>query len=126
MNINKPAENIVLPFTRARTAPPDAAPERHFRGINWMPQYIRNTFIAVLGEFVGTFLFLFFAFAAAQVSATAFAVSPLMRMLYSALGFAFSLLVNVWVFFRVSGGLFNPAVSPRAPDFSPLVSIAVY
>lgn len=31
-------------------------------------------------------------------------------LLYSALCFGFSLAVNAWVFFRVSGGLFNPAV----------------
>lgn len=30
---------------------------------------------------------------------------------YIALGFGFSLAVNAWVFFRVSGGLFNPAVT---------------
>lgn len=31
-------------------------------------------------------------------------------LLYVALSFDFSLAVNVWIFFRVSGGLFNPAV----------------
>ena len=31
--------------------------------------------------------------------------------LYIALSFGFSLAVNAWIFFRVSGGLFNPAVS---------------
>jgi aquaporin related protein len=33
------------------------------------------------------------------------------NLLYIALSFAVSLTVNVWVFFRVSGGLFNPAVT---------------
>lgn len=32
-------------------------------------------------------------------------------LMYISLIFGFSLMVNVWVFFRVSGGLFNPAVS---------------
>jgi hypothetical protein len=32
-------------------------------------------------------------------------------LLYISLIFGFSLMVTVWVFFRVSGGLFNPAVS---------------
>jgi len=32
-------------------------------------------------------------------------------LLYIALSFGFSLAVNAWVFFRISGGLFNPAVS---------------
>jgi aquaporin related protein len=31
--------------------------------------------------------------------------------LYISLCFGFSLAVNAWIFFRVSGGLFNPAVS---------------
>jgi aquaporin related protein len=32
-------------------------------------------------------------------------------LLYIALSFGFSLAVNAWVFFRISGGLFNPAVT---------------
>lgn len=32
-------------------------------------------------------------------------------LLYISLVFAFSLMVNVWIFFRISGGLFNPAVT---------------
>lgn len=35
----------------------------------------------------------------------------LISRLYIALSFGFSLAVNAWIFFRVSGGLFNPAVS---------------
>lgn len=35
----------------------------------------------------------------------------LTNRLYIALSFGFSLAVNAWIFFRVSGGLFNPAVS---------------
>lgn len=34
------------------------------------------------------------------------------QLLYIALVFGFALAVNAWVFFRVSGGLFNPAVRP--------------
>ncbi len=33
------------------------------------------------------------------------------QLLYSSLGFGFSLAVNAWLFFRISGGLFNPAVT---------------
>jgi len=39
---------------------------------------------------------------------TGFNVSVL---LYISVIFSFSLIVNVWVFFRISGGLFNPAVT---------------
>ena len=37
--------------------------------------------------------------------------ATLMFRLYISLSFGFSLAVNAWIFFRVSGGLFNPAVS---------------
>ena len=80
----------------------------------------RNHFIAMCGEFAGTFLFLFFAFAGTQVAnsqAPASASTALAQgsnpaqLLYISLSFGFSLGVNAWVFFRISGGLFNPAVT---------------
>merc|ERR1712098_358269 len=81
----------------------------------------KNHAVAFMGEFVGTFMFLFFAFTGTQVanigvgdstdqsttgSATGFNPATL---LYIALSFGFSLMVNAWIFFRISGGLFNPA-----------------
>jgi len=78
---------------------------------------IKNHFVAALGEFVGTFLFLFFAFGGTQTanqptsSSTANTGPDLQKLMYISLIFGFSLAVNVWVFFRVSGGLFNPAVT---------------
>ncbi|KAK5171333.1 uncharacterized protein LTR77_004477 [Saxophila tyrrhenica] len=90
---------------------------------SWMHGTVKNHFIAVLGEFVGTTMFLFFAFAGtlvANIGATesasqtttnaAVGFSPIVN-LYVAVAFGFSLMVNVWIFFRVSGGLFNPAVT---------------
>lgn len=75
---------------------------------------LRNNMIAVIGEFVGTFLFLFFSFAGTQVANTPKPVDGAppntMNLLYSSLSFGFSLMVNVWAFYRVTGGLFNPAV----------------
>ncbi|KAL4747822.1 hypothetical protein BDW72DRAFT_206165 [Aspergillus terricola var. indicus] len=75
----------------------------------------RNNFIATSGEFVGTFLFLFFAFAGTQVANTPKPVEGAPpntdALLYSALAFGFSLMVNIWAFYRVTGGLFNPAVT---------------
>ena len=64
------------------------------------------------GEFVGTTLFLFFAFAATQIANT---LTPpdapnLQQLMFISLAFGFSLAVTAWVFYRVSGGLFNPAV----------------
>ncbi|KAF3037576.1 hypothetical protein E8E11_002003 [Didymella keratinophila] len=87
----------------------------------------RNELVAMLAEFCGTFLFLFFAFGGTQVANTAARYSDAATagqqgnsitqtpntsvLLYISLIFGFSLMVNVWVFFRVSGGLFNPAVT---------------
>lgn len=78
-------------------------------------------FVATIGEFVGTTMFLFFAFAGTQVAnidsntvntttggSTGFNIAV---ELYIAIIFGFSLMVNVWIFFRISGGLFNPAVT---------------
>ncbi|KAK0996828.1 Aquaporin-1 [Friedmanniomyces endolithicus] len=95
----------------------------------FLPNKVRNHFIAMVGELVGTFLFLFFAFAATQVANAAAAAanangngaqtsnggisqSPnASTLLYISLAFGFSLAVNAWVFFRITGGLFNPAVT---------------
>jgi glycerol uptake facilitator-like aquaporin len=80
----------------------------------WSGDEIRKHLIAVSGEFCGTFLFLFIALGATQVANTI--ASPttggdrISGLLYVALAFGFSLAVNAWVFYRISGGLFNPAV----------------
>nr|POE89910.1 aquaporin-1 [Quercus suber] len=90
--------------------------------IGFLPNKIRNHFIAMMGEFAGTFLFLYFAFSATQVANAAAAgadtqdgslsqVPNASTLLYISLAFGFSLAVNAWVFFRISGGLFNPAVT---------------
>ncbi|KAF9637994.1 Major intrinsic protein [Lasiodiplodia theobromae] len=124
MNINQPAEQyIVIPGWPKRTAVRDvesqssSPPVRRLPGTGWMPPRVRNHFIAMLGEFVGTCSFLFFALSAAQVANTVVSnnsesstpTTP--DLLFIALGFGFSLAANVWVFFRISGGLFNPAVT---------------
>lgn len=81
----------------------------------------RNNIVAALGEFVGTFLFLFFAFAGTQVANTP-APTPVTgsdttlipntsNLMFIALAFGLSLMANVWAFYRVTGGLFNPAVA---------------
>lgn len=112
-NLGSPADKpIVLPFTHRNTS--QVPPPRPLPGVGWMPSTVRNHFIAFLGEFAGTFLFLFFAFAATQVanmSAAAGGGPNLGVLLYISLAFGFSLAVNVFVFYRISGGLFNPAVS---------------
>ncbi|KAF7942973.1 hypothetical protein EAE96_010922 [Botrytis aclada] len=78
----------------------------------------RDYLVSMIGELVGTFLFLFFAFAAAQTANQPNGTTPLTpnatdtsKLLYIALAFGASLAANVWIFFRVSGGQFNPAVT---------------
>ncbi|KAI4151239.1 MAG: hypothetical protein LQ341_000946 [Variospora aurantia] len=65
------------------------------------------------GEFVGTVMFLYFAFGATQIANNVLPPSEpsLDRLLFIALAFGFSLATTAWVFYRVSGGLFNPAVT---------------
>lgn len=62
-------------------------------------------------QFIGTFFFLFFALSGTQVANTTKHADPLLQQQYISLVFGLSLAVNAWVWFRVSGGLFNPAVS---------------
>lgn len=95
----------------AYTEDPDRPGER--RALAWLPNRTRHLLIAFLGEIIGTFLFLFFAFAATQTANHLLGTRAMdiQSLMYISLAFGFSLAVNVWVFFRVSGGLFNPAVS---------------
>ena len=124
MNVEKPSSRIVLPFTKPKPQEPNAI--RRLKGLGWLPNSFRNHFIAAAGEFVGTFLFLFFGFAGTQVANAAAAGASTANgslsqapnasvLLYIALSFGFSLMVNAWVFFRISGGLFNPAVRILEP-----------
>lgn len=81
-----------------------------------LPQEGKNLFVAGMAEFVGTFLFLFFALGGttavntAGPQGTVLAADP-SQLLYICICFGFSLAVNVWMFYRVSGGLFNPVVT---------------
>ncbi|KAK0113365.1 hypothetical protein ONS95_013619 [Cadophora gregata] len=75
----------------------------------------------MLGEFMGTFSFLFFALTAVQTANAKpdtlpridflFNSPSLLQIVYISAAFGGSLAVNVWIFFRVSGGQFNPAVT---------------
>ncbi|KAH3685170.1 hypothetical protein WICPIJ_003863 [Wickerhamomyces pijperi] len=75
----------------------------------------RNHFVAVYGEFVGTFIFLWSAFLIAQIANQDTAVkeagSHPPQLIMISLGFGVSVGVAVAIFYRVSGGNLNPAVT---------------
>jgi aquaporin related protein len=74
---------------------------------------------------MGTFLFLFIAYLAAQVAIgndeNAAAGRPLSAatLFYIAVGFGGGVLVALLVFAGISGEMFNPAVSIREPSIRP-------
>jgi aquaporin related protein len=98
----------------------EVTPRRRSDSLCCVNDEVRNHGVTMIGEFVGTFLFLFFALASVQIANS----KPdrlaqvgdegelsLLQILYISFGFGTSLAVNVWLFFRISGGMFNPAVS---------------
>lgn len=82
---------------------------------------IRNELVVVFGEFCGTFMFLLMAYIGTQAAidnnSPGNPDAPLFpfSLMYIAASFGSALAVNVWVFYRVTGGLFNPAVSFLSP-----------
>jgi hypothetical protein len=82
-----------------------------------LPPTVRNNLVAMLGEFVGTFLFLLMAFAGTQIAHTPVptrnALPEAASYILVCLTFGLSLTTNIWAFYRVTGGLFNPVVRHR-------------
>jgi aquaporin related protein len=74
-------------------------------------------FIATAGEFVGTFLFLLTAYLGHAMS-VGFAPESAtgggntnQTVVFISLSYGFSLLIAAWTLYRISGGLFNPAIT---------------
>lgn len=92
-----------------------AASNPHVKGGNI--SVLGSHFVAASSEFLGTFFFLWLGYggqlmalnqAAAPSGQTGGASSQ--TVVFISLIYSFSLLVNAWAFYRISGGLFNPAV----------------
>ncbi|KAF5002866.1 hypothetical protein FGRMN_27 [Fusarium graminum] len=82
-----------------------------------IPDRIKNAIVIIIGEFCGTFMFLLLSFIGAQTALVTNnsnnSSAPLepFSLMYIAASFGTALAVNVWIFYRVSGGMFNPAVT---------------
>lgn len=108
------------PAANEQTRPADLENQRHrHKDDDSRTSVIKAHLMAMSGEFVGTTLFLYFAFGGTQIANTIpGGVTPnLNQLLFISLSFGFSLAVTAWVFYRVSGGLFNPAVHMNPAGF---------
>ncbi|KAH8591105.1 aquaporin-like protein [Bisporella sp. PMI_857] len=88
-----------------------------------LPLSTRGHVVGFLGELIGTLMFYFMGFSGVQLTLVAMNNTATGRvdtslngatpggLIMIALATGLSLLVNAWIFFRISGGLFNPVVS---------------
>jgi aquaporin related protein len=122
MNVDRPTRNLRVPW-KSRLHQQPHRHEKHVARrlpfLDFLPTAVKGHIVACVGEFVGTFMFLLFALGGTNVvntappegqNAVALSANP-SKIMYIALVFGMSLTVNAWVFFRISGGLFNPAVT---------------
>ncbi|CAN8101850.1 unnamed protein product [Discula destructiva] len=79
---------------------------------------LKANLAAFVSELVGTFLFLFFALGGTHavnnaeiINSNGTVAMDAAQLLYISFAFGISLMVNVWAFFRIGGGMFNPAVA---------------
>ena len=109
-NHNHDERNATSPRRHTRNNPRPFASEQPNSG-RWPA--LKGHMVAASGEFIGTTMFLFFAFGGTQVASMTRGSGPMttQEVLFISLSFGFSLAVNAWAFYRISGGLFNPAVS---------------
>ena len=80
----------------------------------FIPNSMRNHMVAFAGEYFGTFSFLFMGFMAIEVARLTVGNETFpttMSLLFISAAYGTSLMVNAWIFYRITGGMFNPAVS---------------
>ncbi|KAI1781162.1 aquaporin-like protein [Hypoxylon cercidicola] len=105
---------IRVPWEPEEHEHPDSVRSDRLTPLNILPLTVKNHLVAAISEFAGTFMFLFFAFGgtnAVNTNLPGDEPADPAKLSYVALCFGMSLAVNAWVFFRISGGLFNPAVT---------------
>ncbi|KAH9859906.1 hypothetical protein IAQ61_011689 [Plenodomus lingam] len=122
MNVDRPTGGLRIPWKNRHAQLPHHKEHhvaRRLKFLDVLPKEIKGHIVACVGELVGTFMFLLFALGGTNVVNTAppeganavdLSANP-SKIMYIALVFGFSLTVNAWVYFRISGGLFNPAVT---------------
>ncbi|KAI1107362.1 aquaporin-like protein [Jackrogersella minutella] len=106
--------HIRRPWDTLRVLDSPKSGSQRIRLLDILPLTVKNHAIAAVSEFAGTFMFLLFAFGGTNAVNTNLPNDPPAdpaRLLFISLCFGMSLAVNAWVFFRISGGLFNPAVT---------------
>lgn len=111
-DLEQQSENGSTPKHETEYIPPY---EPKYNQYGFKNETLRNHIIAAIGEFCGTFIFLWAAFMIAQIANSDTAVSSAGshpgQLIMIALGFGFSVMFAVFIFFRVSGGNLNPAVT---------------
>lgn len=91
-------------------------------GLNRLSLTHRRDILAGVGEFVGTTAFLFLSLAGAKTAALSVPITQNPAdittvglagetIIYTSLSFGLSLIVTAWAFFRITGALFNPAIT---------------
>lgn len=113
----------ILPQTHADTSPLSKIRTHHgslylldqFR--DKVPKAIQHDVVTMLSEFVGTFMYMLTALgctnvvSASQPGKEKSDLADPAKLQFIALGWGMSIAVNAWVFYRISGSLFNPAVT---------------
>ena len=106
MNVDRPARGIRVPWKKREDQlphPNETTVSRRVPFLDFLPPKIKGHVVACAGEFVGTFMFLLFAFGGTNVVNTApatganaqdLAANPA-KLLYISLCFGMSLAVNV-------------------------------
>ncbi|KAK3616493.1 hypothetical protein LTR56_025920 [Elasticomyces elasticus] len=80
---------------------------------------LQGHLVAMSGEFVGTFRFLFLAYCGHSMvvdqspvnQAGPNGTNSATSVVHIAMSYGFAVLVTIWTMYRISGGLFNPAVT---------------